>query len=477
MSTVQYAGQFVIEKCELITSAGLTINLSSSILEINIFEDIYSNALKGSILCFDTNSLITNTQILGQDYLRLKITTPGFESNDHEKCLDFTDNVFSVYKIGARNDASTNSEVFELSFMSPEALTNLRKRVSKSLTGSPSEIFETLMKSDYSINTGKKLYVEQSSGVRKYVVPNVHPYQFIQSLMEEAVSADTQSPFYLFFENTNGYHFRTLQSLYNQDTKADFNLGDPGELQDVGSKVKDIEKEFRTIIADDSNNNSDMLKNIVSGLLANKLRTVDIFNKEITSKDHNYFDDYKKFDRIEGSDSGRDNPIYNDAPIEEDGSRISDYPDTNIHLIPYQVDKDTGGDPLHYNSQTESYSYTAPTDKDSVQFLKGKMVELATTLSRNIKVNGHTAIACGDTVNISKPDSTAKDNGFLDELETGKYLITAARHIFSTINNKHEIVMTCNKDSHPKAKKTDGSIVREKSVPKGKVIVRGDEPK
>ena len=37
--------------------------------------------------------------------------------------------------------------------------------------------------------------------------------------------------------------------------------------------------------------------------------------------------------------------------------------------------------------------------------------------------------------------------------------------------------MTCNRDSHPVSKKTDGSIVREKSVPRGKVIVRGDEPK
>ena len=105
------------------------------------------------------------------------------------------------------------------------------------------------------------------------------------------------------------------------------------------------------------------------------------------------------------------------------------------------------------------------------------MIELATTLSRNIKVNGHTALACGDTVYISKPDSAAKENGFVDELETGKYLITAARHIFSTINNKHEIVMTCNRDSHPVSKRSEGSIVREKSVPRGKVIVRGDEPK
>ena len=90
------------------------------------------------------------------------------------------------------------------------------------------------MKSDFSINTNKKLYIEESSGIRKYVVPNVHPFQFIQSLMEEAISSNTKSPFFLFFENTNGYHFRTLQSLYNQDTKADFNVGDTGELEDVG---------------------------------------------------------------------------------------------------------------------------------------------------------------------------------------------------------------------------------------------------
>ena len=191
-------------------------------------------------------------------------------------------------------------------------MTNLRKRVSKSLTGSPSEIFETLMKSDFSINTNKKLYIEESSGIRKYVVPNVHCFNLYKVLWKrDLYPPNTKSPFFLFFENTNGYHFRTLQSLYNQDTKADFNVGDTGELEDVGSKVKDIEKDYRTVIADDSNNNSDMLKNIVSGLLANKLRTVDIFNKEINTQTHNYFDDYKKFDRIE-FDSNRDKPIYND---------------------------------------------------------------------------------------------------------------------------------------------------------------------
>ena len=139
--------------------------------------------------------MIRNLQILGQDYIRLKVRTLGFED---DKCFDFSENVFAVYKVGTRVEPTARSELFELSFVSVEALTNVRKRISKSLTGSPSEIFEQLMKGDYSINTKKKLYIEKSSGIRKYVVPNNNPFQFIESLMQEAVSSNTQSPFYLF---------------------------------------------------------------------------------------------------------------------------------------------------------------------------------------------------------------------------------------------------------------------------------------
>ena len=100
------------------------------------------------------------------------------------KCFDFSENVFVVYKVITRVEPTARSELFELSFVSVEALTNVRKRISKSLTNSPSEIFEQLMK-DYSINTKKKLYIEKSSNIRKYVVPNNNPFQFIESLMQE----------------------------------------------------------------------------------------------------------------------------------------------------------------------------------------------------------------------------------------------------------------------------------------------------
>ena len=142
MTQVQNAGQYEIETCQLITSTGNQLNLVGSLVEINIFEDIYSSALKGSIICVDTNNIISKAQVLGQDYIRLKIRTPGFD----DEAFDFTENVFSVYKIGSQSKGSENAEVFELSFVSPEALKNQRITISKSFVGSPSQIFESIMK-------------------------------------------------------------------------------------------------------------------------------------------------------------------------------------------------------------------------------------------------------------------------------------------------------------------------------------------
>mgnify|MGYP006186270135 FL=1 len=74
-NSIQFAGEFILDKCELISSAGISADLSKIIAEINIFEDIFSNALTGSIIITDTNNLVDNMPIIGQEYISLKITT------------------------------------------------------------------------------------------------------------------------------------------------------------------------------------------------------------------------------------------------------------------------------------------------------------------------------------------------------------------------------------------------------------------
>ena len=42
MAELQFAGEFFLDKCELISSSGVSADISKIIVEINIFEDIFS---------------------------------------------------------------------------------------------------------------------------------------------------------------------------------------------------------------------------------------------------------------------------------------------------------------------------------------------------------------------------------------------------------------------------------------------------
>ena len=100
MDKIQFAGEFNLEKCVLISSAGVSAEITGNVVEINIFESIFSNALTGSIILTDTNNLSDNMPIIGQEYISLKISTPGLKGDEHK--YDFTENVFLV--IGSNND-------------------------------------------------------------------------------------------------------------------------------------------------------------------------------------------------------------------------------------------------------------------------------------------------------------------------------------------------------------------------------------
>ena len=84
MNGVQYAGDFKIEKAQLISPTGGRANLLTDvhIVEINIFEDIFKNAIVGSIIIADTKNIITQLPIMGQEFLRLKIATPTLTSKE-----------------------------------------------------------------------------------------------------------------------------------------------------------------------------------------------------------------------------------------------------------------------------------------------------------------------------------------------------------------------------------------------------------
>ena len=208
MSTdaIQFAGEFAIEELKIVTPTEQVADLISDVLviEINIFEDIFSNTLSGNIMLTDIRDIITLLPIQGQEELFLKIKTPSL--SDPNDILDFSKNPFVINKVSLRREVSSGGQIYDLSFVSPEAVKNTKKRISKSYARSKAnigEIVDDLMKLDKSgIQTSKEVFVEPTLGTRNYVVPNSNPFTFISKLTKEAVS-ENGSPHYLFFENKN----------------------------------------------------------------------------------------------------------------------------------------------------------------------------------------------------------------------------------------------------------------------------------
>ena len=443
--SIQYAGEYSLDHCHLLTSGGIRVDLSATTIQLDLFEEIYTNGITGTITVADTNGIIQNAQVIGQDYLELKISTPGLDQDDSNKgVIDFVENPFVIHKINARFDVSKGAEVFQLSFMSYEALYNHRIRLSRTFTETNSNIVKNIMRSPNIFDSRKTLHLEDTQGIRKHVVPNISPFDFIRNLLDDSVSKVNGSPHYFFYETTKGYHFRTLQSLYNQPVTAEFNDGDAGTIAGGDTKVRDLDKEFRTALTYEPMSQNNMLANVMGGLLGSTFIDYNIFHKKYAIKEYGYFDNFKDFERVNGKDTTYDNPIYSDGSIDDKGNNVGDFKNARIFLQPKSVDDSTESDANQYNTNTSSYSYSPNNKSKTVSQNMAKMFELNSTISATMSVNGHCNLSAGSCVNVSRP---AGGPGDVDEEFSGKFLITKLRHIFDQGNRKHEILMHIAKDS------------------------------
>ena len=196
MSTnYSYAGQFTFDKVKIFASSGTIVDVSRLVVGLNLYEDLYKTCITGDITLVDTNNVIMEAPIIGQEFLGFKLITPGLD----EFALDYSTHVFTITRINSRASPRPGTMVYSLGFSSPEGLRDNRVRVSKSYTNTIDAIVEDILSAPQYINTKKTLFLEETKGIKKTVVPYQHPFKLINQLKMDAISKKHNSPHYMFY--------------------------------------------------------------------------------------------------------------------------------------------------------------------------------------------------------------------------------------------------------------------------------------
>ena len=438
------AGQFEIEHCMLLTSEGYEFDLTKSIAEIQFYESIYSGAVTGHITLFDTFALSNIAPLIGQEYLRVKIRTPTIV-NDNDKVV-FMDNVLHVNKITKSIKVGNRAELNMLQFTTSEFVHNQRNLVSRALKGTCSSIVQDLLIND--LDCKKDLYIEESVGVKKFIAPNVHPFNVIEMLTRQAVSETNASPSYLFYETFRGYHFRSLESLYTQrpvfrysDVAAGSAVVNPSNPRiDANVLNTKIMRDMTNINNYQMTERQDSLSNTIVGGFSSQLIEHDVFNKSYTMTNYNYFDDRGK--HINHYHGGDDHPLYSDVIIDKFNRRITDFTPVTFLSPTSNIDSST-------NAQyTESVSPTGT--PDWLQKRRSMFTHLDSSNGIQIEVYGNTIVSAGDIVNLSiTKRSPLHPDDQVDRFYRGAFLIKKVAHSFSMAANRHTMQMELCKDSSP----------------------------
>ncbi len=461
-NNLQYAGEFRISEIAIFNVYGNVAGIATASAELSIYEDIEQNFITGNLTFVDTEDLVNKLPILGQEYLEFKVRTP-LKSTYGEGEYDFTNTRMAVYKC-TKERLNSNTQQVSLDFISTEAIKDSNTKISRAFDGPYDDAVAKTFKNTWGLNSKKKFYVQPTQGNFKFVAPNTRPTDVMNMIASRAVPKTSIAPGYFFYENGQGFHFRSIDSFffmakseglaphpemfeYFADSETARGLNNPRD--NPMSQMRTV-KSFKVLPQ------NDLITGQRTGTYASKLITHDQYNKTFKEHEYNYIDDYIRTPHLEKDDAMTDQAEYrglipqahydfNDTETTNTRSQgsaykyLSDYSDARI-----MVQSNTAN--IHNSNMKEGYKVN-----EYVQRRKNVLGTM-NALQCELETHGNTHLNIGHIIRINVPRAGRNKNGVKstdhDKYLTGRWLITAIRHSFNIADQIHTMALTCIKETY-----------------------------
>ena len=427
---IHYPLDYSIQDLNLITGNGQRTNFKRLMINISYYEDLFNFVTSGSLSVIDAQGFIEKMQLTGNEFIEIQIG----------KVKDAPDNIteiFRVYKIEKRKPSGNqNSEAYDLLFCSEELFLSEQTKVSKSYPGKLiSDIITDILEKYLQVPSNKMGKIETTNGVYDFVVPNMKPFEAISWISTYSRPQNYPGSDMIFYQTKEGFNFRSLQSIYADDIFGTYNYS----AKNVDYKEQQNESKETSVQKYEFFKTYDSLHEVNVGTFANRLISIDPLIRSYYVTDF----DYTKYQNQ--ATSLNKNPPSNffknrlGAAQNEsyEGVLKLAYSNNNEKKALYISDDATKAAAVAHDIFIETY---VP--------LRTAQISLANYTKMKLTIPGDPALTAGKTIqfNMNSLDPT-KDNKETDAYYSGKYIVTALRHIFTS--EQFQTVVEIAKDSVP----------------------------
>lgn len=370
-----------------------SFNIKEMVEEFNLFEDM-DGLLSATLILIDPMNMPDSFPILGGERVRVQFKTPSYE--------EMLDLEFVVYKLGEKIASSDSSKalMYEMFLCTVDRYRDVNIDLSKSYKGTYSDVVTNVLND---LKSTKPLDKQDTLGVQKFVSPYWSPLKVCRWIANRCYDAE-MSPF-VFFERVDGYVFKSVKALYDTPAYCRYFI-EPKKVERPG----DAEKLFRTVEEFQPLPNVDKMQQHSKGLFGSDAYVFSLKDKTLQRATF----DYKQMNASDKATRLEKFPLHDDIGVENRKKFV---------VVMERSD----------NSHLGAY-------------YRNMVMHMIENTKVRVMVPGDSGLRAGFVIEMDVPSKVSAPGLFKERTLSGRWLITAVRHILR--RDSYKCVLELGKDSY-----------------------------
>ena len=418
------------------------LEIGELVFGFTYYEDITKPFISANLNINDSGSNLIGSgsgPITGGELVEIDVEGPD------NKDYSYT---FKVYRVGDRIN-SGKIQNYNLGLISAEALDDPQTRIKSTLSGKPDKIVERVL-GDEGLNTAKDYIFDPCENYKTIIPKNLTPFAICAKLQDQSIptgaggkgdgeGAETVDGKYsegtagfFFFENFNGYNFRSIDSL--MDLKGKMGLNNAGQDSTVKTFQDSAGLELDTTLLDvHFTSEINLMQGLRTGAYALRCQYYNFSTGDYDESTYSAAKSWSKLSHL-GSQDGL-------TPGQQ-----------SLAKRPTRIVSAILDDESYYSGQDAAANDLAFKDRTPETLPQAiSRNYLLNTQGLRVVVPGNLQLVVGNVVRVNLQNmSTQSDREIesVDQEHSGFYLVTALSRSYSTIDKRVTTMLSLKRDSY-----------------------------